>query len=245
MWWGQDARYDRDGCPGGAMPPMRWWNRYERIGEPVPIDYADKQAFRRWRHHFGGTGRRPDQSARGCGRWCSQSSSGACSSTLATPRRNAGSSGGSVRWLSTSPTWSSTRWSACSPMSAAVRRWPVQSPRRCNASGESTSTSPADTRDAGFIEIDHFGVRFPHRASHCDLTGISQRCCGIWSGITDRSVAVCAAAPHLRRLRRNPSAATELGVFLEKDAPEGGHDPQLLDGEHLRRFVADQRARWR
>ena len=42
------ARYDRDGRPGGAMLPVRWWNRYERIGEPVPIDYADEQAFRRW-----------------------------------------------------------------------------------------------------------------------------------------------------------------------------------------------------
>ena len=42
-----DARYDRDGCPGGAMLPVRWWNRYERIGE-VPIDYADEQAFHRW-----------------------------------------------------------------------------------------------------------------------------------------------------------------------------------------------------
>ncbi|WP_396922704.1 hypothetical protein [Mycolicibacterium sp.] len=43
-----DARYERDGRPGGAMLPVRWWNRYERIGEPVPIDYADEQAFRRW-----------------------------------------------------------------------------------------------------------------------------------------------------------------------------------------------------
>ena len=30
------------------MLPVRWWNRYERIGAPVPIDYADKPAFRRW-----------------------------------------------------------------------------------------------------------------------------------------------------------------------------------------------------
>ena len=40
-------------------------------------------------------------------------------------------------------------------------------------------------------------------------------------------------------------AATELGVFLEIDAPEAGHDPRLIDGEHLRRFVADQRRRER
>lgn len=32
----------------------------------------------------------------------------------------------------------------------------------------------SETRDAGFIETDHFGVRFPHRASHVDLTAVSQ-----------------------------------------------------------------------
>jgi hypothetical protein len=37
-------------------------------------------------------------------------------------------------------------------------------------------------------------------------------------------------------------AAAELGTFLEIDAP-GGHDPTVLDGEHMRRFVADQRRR--
>ena len=33
--------------------------------------------------------------------------------------------------------------------------------------------TPSQTRDAGFIETDHFGVRFPHRASHVDLTAVS------------------------------------------------------------------------
>src|SRR6185369_9348838 len=40
-------------------------------------------------------------------------------------------------------------------------------------------------------------------------------------------------------------AAIELSAFLELDALEGGHDPSVLDGEHLRRFVADQRRRER
>jgi hypothetical protein len=34
-------------------------------------------------------------------------------------------------------------------------------------------------------------------------------------------------------------------VFLELDAPGGGHDPRLLDAAHMRRFVADQRHRER
>ena len=33
-------------------------------------------------------------------------------------------------------------------------------------------------------------------------------------------------------------AAIELGAFLEIDAPGGGHNPTVLDGEHMGRFVA-------
>ena len=59
------ARYDRDGRPGGAALPARWWHRYEQIGRPVPVDYADEQAFRRWCATTpGAAGPRPDQSAR-------------------------------------------------------------------------------------------------------------------------------------------------------------------------------------
>ena len=35
--------------------------------------------------------------------------------------------------------------------------------------------TPADTREAGFIETGHFGVRFPGRASHIDVTEVTQR----------------------------------------------------------------------
>src|SRR6266571_3346317 len=35
--------------------------------------------------------------------------------------------------------------------------------------------TPADTREAGFIDTDHFGVRFTHRATFIDLTPIAQR----------------------------------------------------------------------
>ncbi|WP_371600237.1 hypothetical protein [Streptomyces sp. NBC_00564] len=35
--------------------------------------------------------------------------------------------------------------------------------------------TPSDTRDAGYIETEHFGVRFPHCSSYVDLTCVSQR----------------------------------------------------------------------
>ncbi|MBO3681664.1 hypothetical protein [Streptomyces sp. NEAU-YJ-81] len=40
-------------------------------------------------------------------------------------------------------------------------------------------------------------------------------------------------------------SARELGVFLEVEAPGGGHDPAILREEHAQRFVADQRHRER
>ena len=46
----------------------------------------------------------------------------------------------------------------------------------------------------------------------------------------------------LDELRR---AATELSVFLEIEAPGGGHDPAALRVEHAQRFVADQSHRAR
>ena len=35
--------------------------------------------------------------------------------------------------------------------------------------------SPNDTKDAGFIETDHFGRRFPAAQSHYELTAVEQR----------------------------------------------------------------------
>ncbi len=105
--------------------------------------------------------------------------------------------------------------------------------------------TPAEAREAGFLETDHFGVRF-ERASHVDLTGIRQRWLLdlVWDYLADllQSPRCPRTAGVVDGLRR---AAVELGAFLEVDAPAGGHDPARLHGEHMRRFVADQRHRER
>ena len=89
--------------------------------------------------------------------------------------------------------------------------------------------TPAETKDAGFIETDHFGVRFDQRASHFDLTGIPQRWLRdlVWDYL-----AALLQSPRCPRsggvidgIRR---AAIELGAFMEADAPGGGHDPTVL-----------------
>jgi len=106
--------------------------------------------------------------------------------------------------------------------------------------------TPADTREAGFIDTDHFGVRFTHRASFIDLTPIAQRWLRdlVWDQMaaTLRSVHCPRRSGPFDNLRR---AAMELGAFLLADAPDGGHDPSLLREEHMHRFVADQRRRER
>lgn len=104
--------------------------------------------------------------------------------------------------------------------------------------------SPLDTRDAGFIETDHFGHRFPTAASYFDLSGVQQPWLRdlLWD--------------HLAELLRSPNpprsrgpfdsfrrAAVELSAFLELNAPEGGKLPPLLTTEHAQGFVADQRRR--
>ncbi len=106
--------------------------------------------------------------------------------------------------------------------------------------------TPADTRDAGFLETDHFGVRFPHRASHVDLTAVPQRWLRdlLWDYLAGllRSPACPRTGMPVDAARRG---ITELGVFLEAGAPGGGHDPAALDAGHMQRFITDQRQRER
>ena len=106
--------------------------------------------------------------------------------------------------------------------------------------------TPAEAKDAGFLETEHFGVLFPHRMSHFDLTSIPQRWLRdlTWDYLADllRSPRCPRSGGPFDGYRR---AAMELGVFLELEAPGGGHDPAVLRGEHAQRFVADQRHRER
>ena len=105
---------------------------------------------------------------------------------------------------------------------------------------------PEDTRDAGFIETDHFGRRFRRARSHYDLTAVSQR--WLRDMLWDHLAGILRSNDCPRT--RNPfdccrRAAAELSAFLEADAPGGGHDPALLHEEHAQRFAADQRHRER
>jgi integrase len=106
--------------------------------------------------------------------------------------------------------------------------------------------SPADTRDAGFIETDHFGRRLNQSRSHFDLTGVSQRWLRdmLWDHLA--AMLQSSRCPRSRGPFDNGRrAAIQLSAFLETEAPQGGHDPSLLKAEHAQRFVADLRYRAR
>ena len=104
--------------------------------------------------------------------------------------------------------------------------------------------APADTKDAGYIETEHFGRRFGDARSYFGLTSVSQRWLRdlLWEQLAEilRSPQCPRSRMTFHHLRR---ACIELSAFLEIDAPGGGHDPRALRAEHAQRFAADRRHR--
>ncbi|HEX5349073.1 MAG TPA: tyrosine-type recombinase/integrase [Pseudonocardiaceae bacterium] len=239
------ARYKRDDSPGGARLPRNWWQRYEKLGWTVPVTYTDEAAFRQW-----------------CATTAAPPFAGQINLRCLRPLVAA-----EIKWGLFIHTQRARpqRWdlgwlrSVVTTCRAAdldslagfdsdhdCPRVPAAIVREIQRELRLVYYTPADTRGAGFLETDHFGVRFPGRGSHFDLTSIPQRWLRdlAWDHLAD-----LLGSPRCPRdggcvdsLRR---AAVERGAFLELDAPEGGHDPRLLDAEHMRRFVADQRRRER
>jgi len=103
-----------------------------------------------------------------------------------------------------------------------------------------------DTRRAGFLETDHFGVRFGGRGSHFSLAEVTQPWLRdlLWDWMAARLTA--AAPPRspvpLVVARRG---CVELSAFLRTGARAGGDDPVLLSGQDAIAFIADQRDRAR
>ncbi len=238
------THYQKDRRPGGAEASRYGAREHEGNGTPVPVLYADEAAFRRWcasakpvlwAGQVNLLGLRPLLRAEI--KWCLFAYA---------QQDNPG------RW---DLLWLQRLANLCraqdlnSLIDLDLQDFPRFSGGIAKVMLHTLRLvyfTPADSREAGFLETDHFGVRFPERASHVDLTAVPQRWLRdlLWDHLAD-----LLRSPQCPRTGMPVDAArrgiTELGAFLETDAPDSGHDPAVLTAAHMQRFVADQRQRER
>ena len=166
----------RDGSPGGAaLPGPSWWHQYEQLGQPVPVSYTDETAFRAW-----------------CAATAAQPWPGQVNLRGLRPLVRA-----EIQWglFAHTRRGRPTRWDLAwiRALITTCRALEVDSLAGfeigAGASAEFTGAiakeirhelrlvyfTPEQAKDAGFLETEHFGVLFPHRMSHIDLTAIPQR----------------------------------------------------------------------
>jgi hypothetical protein len=237
-------RYEDGGRPGGAALPIGWWQTYESRGDPVPISYDDKAAFATWCARAAIVARagrvillglRPLLIAEF--QWTLATHAAATRPARWSPER--------LQRLATH-FYERDVGSISEVDPTDLHRFDRTIVARMQHYLRQACFTPTETRQAGFLETEHFGVRFPARGSHIDLTAIPQEWLRtlLWDYFADllRSPKCPRTASQFDGARR---AITELGGFLAVDATRGGHDPTVLTAEHMHRFVADQRHRAR
>ena len=236
-----DHRYDAGGRPGSARLPGRWVH----MTGPVTASFGDRAAWSQWC-------RRADPQCRNDGR---------LSLLGARPLLRA-----EIQWLLYRRTQQpdGRQWTLMQVQSLVnqCRRRDLDSlteadlgalPGLAARAGKGMVAelrliycTREDSRRAGFLETDHFGVRFRARGSYFSLTEVTQPWLRdlLWDWMAARLLA--AAPPRspvpLVVARRG---CVELSAFLRAGAPGGGDDPVLLSGADAVAFIADQRDRAR
>lgn len=241
----QGDRYRGCGSPGGASLPKGWFGSYEYHGLPIPVLYEDRAAFQRWCSSqtplmrigvINLRGLRPRVRAEVQGGWHA-------------PGQGEQRSVGELPWIQAMVEFchrqrvdSLTGVDPAQCRNERVRRMI----REMHGELRVVYHSPADTRDAGYLETEHFGVRFAGRSSRFDLTVVPQRWLRdlLWDRAAEklRSPQCPRTGGFLDMLRK---ACVELGTFLEGHAPQGGHVPEIVSAEHRERFVVEYRRRER
>ncbi|MCY0945673.1 tyrosine-type recombinase/integrase [Streptomyces antarcticus] len=237
------SHYKRDGRPGGAEVPANWSRWLAERGKPVTVAYSQRAVFQKWCREAG-LSRRMD---------------GSLSLFGLRPLVKA-----EIKWAAFQHTQVPVEgawWLLLDIQHLADHCLRVRANSLADLDLGALKTGPRriagrmleylrlvyfsreDTKDAGFIEAAHFGVRMPHRSGHLDLTNVTQRWLRdlLWDQIAHRLLTEPPRSKHsLDTWRRGCS---ELSAFLEAQAPEHGHDPTLLTKQHMVDFVADQRHR--
>ena len=234
-------RYDTQGRPGGAVLPKYWGLDAER---PV-VGYADRAVFGRWCRESDPVGRNNGQ----------LSLLGLRPLVLA-----------EIQWLLFRRTChqDGAGWplpfvqqlvNRCrgqrvnSLLDADIEAFPETARRVGRAMLAELRVlycDRQDTRRCGFLETDHFGVRFTQRGSHIDLSPVPQEWLRnlLWDWMAMR---LSSARPPRSKTPFDVArrGCLELGSFLRACAPGGGDDPGLLREQDAVAFIADQRHRAR
>ncbi|WP_411146842.1 tyrosine-type recombinase/integrase [Streptomyces sp. x-80] len=237
-------RYKRDRRPGGAALPASWWQRYEGQGHSVPVSCTDEDAFRGWCATVEPAPRPGLVNLRGLRPLLRAEIQYALFAHTQQDRHSIWR----LDWIQKLVNLARER-DAGSLTDLDLDDFPrfhTSIVKKMLHYLRLVYFTPEQTRDAGFLETDHFGIRFPHRASHIDLTRITQRWLRdlLWDYTAEliRSPHRPRTAMPIDGIRR---ACTELSAFMEVDAPGGGHDPSILRVEIMHRFIADQQHRER
>lgn len=244
LCFGHGTRYEKQDRPGSAQLPSAWSQRYEQHGRTTIVSYEDEPTFRRWCATADPMPWPAQLNLRGL-----------------RPLPQA-----ELQWglFVHSQQARPTRWdlgsvqklvNACRAAGVnSLTEFSTDGADRClrSISGEIAQElwrvyrTPDEAREAGVLDTEHFGVRFPRRTSRFDLTAIPQRWLRdlAWDYLAGllQSPRCPRTASSFDDLRR---ACVELGVFLAADAAGGGHDPTSLTVEQMRRFAADQGRRER
>ncbi|MFB8039441.1 hypothetical protein ACFC5Z_42480 [Streptomyces sp. NPDC056004] len=235
-------RYEREGRPGGARLPENWGRWLLDRGKAIGLDFSDEDGFRRW-----------------------------CSTTAPISRSNGKLSllglqpllKAEIKWAMfhhaqqpDAPDWPvlfiQRLANDCRSQDASslvdldlnqCRMHSARMARRMLRYLRLIYFTRPDTKDAGFIETEHFGVRYRNRDSAIDLGGVSQRWLRdlLWDWIAMRLTTDPPRSRNLLDFTRR--GCVELSAYLEAQAPAGGHETTLLDKSHMDAFVADQRHR--
>lgn len=244
-------RYRNQGSPGGAALDRFWQRSYQAKGLPIPITYADKKSFRKWCVTADPVYRIGVLNLLGVAplakaeiQWGLYSHAQlAVRSQWDITRLQRIANNCRQKALSSLADLAANNYAAL--LSEGIHK--SQAKMICLEIVERLRTvyhSPSDTKDAGFIETDHFGFRFPSSRSTFDLTGVSQRWLRdlLWDHLAEllRSTDCPRTRGTFDTLRRG---CTELSAYLELYGPEGGHRPELLAEEHAKQFAADLRNR--